>query len=286
MLPFKRILVPIDYSAPCKAVMPHVAEAARHFSAELILVHAYGPEALASSELALSNPELPEEVQAAQQAALEDFAAEHFPDRRVETVAVLGEPGTVLKEVIENRGADVIMMATHGRGPLRRMLLGSVTAKVLHDISTPVWTGREAEFTAGRAVKPCRSVLCAVDHTDESEAVVRAGAAIAESYGAQLALVHVVEMPPATWEIDITGLRGQLIEAAEFQLRELQSSLGVKATHCVVEGPVAGALCREAERVHADLIVAGRGHAQASFGRIWSNLYGIVREAPCPVLSL
>jgi len=96
----------------------------------------------------------------------------------------------------------------------------------------------------------------------------------------------VVEMPPATWEIDVTNLRTSMIESAQFQLRELQASLGIQATHNVLEGAVAGAVSREAERVHADLIVAGRGHAQGAVSRIWSNLYGIVREAPCPVLSM
>lgn len=286
MLPFRRILVPVDYSAPCRAVMPYVADTARHFAAELTLVHAYGPEALAASELALTNPELPEQAHAAEKDRLDDFAKEAFPNRDVETVAALGEPGTVIKNLIHKQGTDLIMMATHGRGPLRRMLLGSVTAKVLHDVTTPVWTNVAEALAGNPAAVPYRSILCAIDETAESECVLRAGAAIAASYGARLSLVHVVEMPPASWEIDVTSIRSQLLEAAEFQLRELQASLGAHATYSVVEGAVAGSVCREAARVHADLIVAGRGHAQATFSRIWSNLYGIVREAPCPVLSI
>jgi len=286
MLPFRRILVPIDYSAPCRAIMPNVADTALHFASELTLVHAYGPEALAASELALTNPELPEQAHAAEQDRLDEFAKEVFPDRRVETIAALGEPGTVIKDLIYKRGADLIMMATRGRGPLRRLLLGSVTAKVLHDVTTPVWTDVGEALAGHSAAIPYHSILCAVDHTPESECVLRAGAALAASYGARLSLVHVVEMPPASWEIDITSIRSELMWAAEFQLRELQASLGVNATHNVVEGSVGGAVCREAVRVKADLIVAGRGHAQATFGRIWSNLYGIVRGAPCPVLSM
>jgi nucleotide-binding universal stress UspA family protein len=266
--------------------MPSVAQTARHFSSEITLVHAYGPEALAASELALSNPELPEEARAAEQARLEDFATDAFPDRRVECIAALGEPGTVIREMIRHQGADLIMMSTHGRGPLRRMLLGSVTAKVLHDVTTPVWTGAGTAFAGRPAVIPYRSILCALDHTAESECVLRAAAAIAESYKASLALVHVIEMPPATWEIDVTNLRGSLMEAAQYQLRELQASVGTQATHSVVEGAVAGAVCREAQRVHADLVLTGRGHAQGAVSRMWSNLYGIVREAPCPVLSI
>jgi len=286
MLPFRRIVVPIDYSDACRAVMPYVADVVCHFNAELTLVHAYGPGALAASDLVLSNPDLPDEVQAIEQARAEEFAKEIFPDRRVQAFARLGEPGSVIKDLIHSQGADLIMMGTHGRGPLRRMLLGSVTAKVLHDVSTPVWTGGGEAFQTQPAAVHYRSILCAIDESDESAAVLLAGAALAKSYDAQLALVHVVEMPPATWEIDVVGLRGGLLEGAASQLRELQATHNVTATRNVVEGPIATALCQEAARVNADLIVAGRGHAQAPFSRIWSNLYGIVRQAPCPVLSI
>ena len=56
--------------------------------------------------------------------------------------------------------------------------------------------------------------------------------------------------------------------------------------HSVVEGPIAEAIHDEAVRRHADLIVTGRGHAQGSFSRLWSHLYPIIRQAPCPVLSV
>ena len=286
MLPFRRILVPVDYSEPCRAIMPYVADAALHFSSEITMVHAYGPEALADSELALTNPELPEQARAAAEARLQEFACDALPGHQVETHVGLGEAGTVVTNFVNRNGTDLIMMGTHGHGPLRRMLLGSVTAKVLHDLSTPVWTGVGQALAARPVQLPYRSILCALDHTDESNCVLRAGAALAELYDARLALVHVVEMPPASWEVDMAGIRSDLTEAAQTQLRELEASLGAEATHNVVEGPVAAAVCGEAERVHADLIVAGRGRAQAAFSRLWSNLYAIARQAPCPVLSV
>ena len=52
MLPFHKILFPVDYSAPCQAVIPYVQEMACHFSAELTVCHAYAPlAAIAQSEL-------------------------------------------------------------------------------------------------------------------------------------------------------------------------------------------------------------------------------------------
>jgi hypothetical protein len=56
MLPFRGILFPVDYSEPCKAIVPYVEEMRSHFSAELGLIHAYGPEALAYSPLPITDP--------------------------------------------------------------------------------------------------------------------------------------------------------------------------------------------------------------------------------------
>jgi len=52
MLPFRKILFPVDYSESCQAIIPYVKEMTQHFSSELSLVHAYGLGALARSELA------------------------------------------------------------------------------------------------------------------------------------------------------------------------------------------------------------------------------------------
>jgi nucleotide-binding universal stress UspA family protein len=57
MLPFRKILFPVDYSEPCQAVVPYGKDMLRHFSAGLTLVHAYGPAAVfADREIALTDP--------------------------------------------------------------------------------------------------------------------------------------------------------------------------------------------------------------------------------------
>ena len=286
MLPFRKILFPVDYSEPCRAVIPYVKEMARHFSAELTVVHAYGPEALAYSELAITDPELPGEVQAIEEQRLREFALEAFPGQHVEMVAQLGEAGTVLHEVLHRRGTDLVMLSTHGRGPVRQFLLGSVTAKVLHDISAAVWTGTGAAFTGHPPRIPYKSILCALDNGDEAEVVLRAAHAFAGAYRAQLWLVHAVETPPPTLEIDFGPYRQELLNAADFRLRELKGRLGIDAPHAVIDATVAAGVHEEALRRNADLIVTGRGHAHGTFSRIWSSLYAVVRESPCPVLSI
>jgi nucleotide-binding universal stress UspA family protein len=258
----------------------------RHFSADLTLVHAYGPEALAFSELAITDPDLPDEARTHEQQRLRDFALKTFPGQHVETITQLGEAGTVLHGIVQHQSTDLVMLPTHGRGPIRRFLLGSVAAKVLHDIGAAVWTGVGAALIDHAPRMPYESILCALDDSDEAQGVLKAAAAFADNYRAQLWLVQVVQMPPVTMEIDFSPYKKDLIDASEDRLQELKAQLGINALHTVIEGAVADGVRQEAVRRRADLIITGRGHAQAAVGRIWSNVYPIVREAPCPVLSL
>ncbi len=80
--------------------------------------------------------------------------------------------------------------------------------------------------------------------------------------------------------------RQDRIEAAHFSLHELKAALEVTAEHRVVEAPIADGVRDEALRFKADLVVTGRGHSQGILTTLRSHLYQIIRESPCPVLSI
>lgn len=275
MFPFKKVLFPVDYSAPCRAAVPYVKEMMRHFSADLTLVHAYGAEALAFCPLALSDPELPRQARAFEEQRLRDFALETFPSQHVEIFAELCEAGTAVHRIVEHQGTDLVMLPTHGHGPVRRFLLGSVAAKVLHDVSAAVWTATGAVLE--NPAPHIETVLCALDDNQEAEAVLIAAAAFASTYKANLRLVHVVETPSTSLDVDFGPYKHDLMEAADVKLRELKGQLGIDAPHAIIDGSIAAGVRDEAMRRNANLIVTGRGRAQ---------VYPIVREAPCPVLSI
>jgi nucleotide-binding universal stress UspA family protein len=204
----------------------------------------------------------------------------------VESFSELGEAGSIVQKIVQHQGTDLILLATHGRGPIRRLLLGSVAAKVLHDLSAAVWTGSGGALTDHAPQIPYKSVLCALDDSDEAAGVLKAAAAFACNYQAQLFLVRIVEIPPVTSGVDFSPYKKDLVDEAHFRLRELMGQAGIDAPHAVIDGTVADGVREEAVRRKADLIVTGRGRAQATFARIWSHVYPIVRESPCPVLSI
>ena len=286
MLPFRKIVFPVDYSSPCQSIVPHVRDAVTHFDAQLTLVHANLPQPLLYGAYALANLVVPEDWYPAEEARLQRFAADAFPGIDVVRIVETGEPGMVIQEVVRRHGADLVMMPTHGLGPLRKLLLGSVTAKVLHDVSAAVWTGASAVWEDHGPAVPYRNILCAVDQSEEAVAVLRAAAAVARSYGARLFVYHAAQTPPPSGELDVSIYGKEIMESARTWLRELVAGEGIDAPHAVSDRPVGEGVRDEAVRVKADLIVLGRGNAQGAVSRLWSHLYAVIREAPCPVLSI
>jgi nucleotide-binding universal stress UspA family protein len=287
MMPFHKILFPVDYSAPCMAVIPYVQEMASRFSAELTVCHAYAPlAAIAQSELLVTDPELEAKVRAFEEDRLRQFACHYFAGQKLETIAALGEPGGVIDRLAQQQRADLVMLATRGHGPLRRLLLGSITAKVIHDVGCAVWTGMGAALLDYPSKIPYQSIVCALDDTQEAESVLRAADSLASAYDAQLWIVHVVPTPPAYPDLDLVEHTAQLEEASQFRLRELKAKLGVDAPHVVVDALLAEGIHQEVVRRKADLLVTGRGHSIGTFSRLWSHLYSIIRDSHCPVLSV
>jgi nucleotide-binding universal stress UspA family protein len=286
MFPFRQIVFPVDYSAPCLAVVPYVEDMLSRFSANLTVVHAYGQDGLEPCPGRMTDPNWADKARAHEERRLQEFALKTFPGQHVEYFAELGEAGCLIHKTIQQQGADVVMLAAHGGGPARGFLLGSVAAKVLDDPSAAVWTGAGSVLMVRHRELPYKSVLCALEEGDEAERVLKVAAAFACVYQAQLWIVQVVKAPPATLEVDFDACERDLIDAADFRVCELKGRLGISTPHAVVDGAIEDGVHDEAIRRTADLVITGHRRSQPAFGRIWSHVYPIIRKSPCPVLSV
>lgn len=74
--------------------------------------------------------------------------------------------------------SDVIMMPTHGHGPFRRLTLGSVTARILHSATCPVWTGVHTDQMWSHTGAGRHRFLCAVDADQRGRPVAEMGAPV------------------------------------------------------------------------------------------------------------
>lgn len=286
MLTIKHILFPCDFSEQCSLAVPFVRAIASRFDAKVTLLTIdpppwAKPPAALEAEAALDTRELGIEPQA----HLETMLVEEFAGRPVESVADSGDPALRITEFAHEHAVDLIMMPTHGYGLFRSLLIGSVTAKVLHDANCPVWTATHAEEQ--QPTNTPHTILCAVDGTPNSLSVLRWAAEFSQQMGAILKLIHVAPRISDALEIPTErALQEEVNEQARAKIESLQQSAGVEACLGIGVGPVAETVAEAAEQEGADLVLIGRGSLQATLGRLRTHVYGIIRKSPCPVLSI
>jgi nucleotide-binding universal stress UspA family protein len=289
MLNFNTVVFPVDFSDRCRGAAHYVEALAGRFNSRLILLHVLEttigqPGDLDFGGLAASL-QWEDRVERAQ-AMLDEFLKQELSFLNVERRLETGDPARVIVKVAHSEKADLIMLPTHGYGGFRRFILGSVTAKVLHDAECPVWTGVHLEAAPPLESIAVKTIMCAIDLTAKSEQLLAAGMQLAEEYGAHLVLAHVVPGSEAIPEklLDCE-LRRHLIAQAREQLLALAATAGAKATLAVESGDIAPTIDSTAKKHNADLLVIGRGH-HAGFGRLRTYSYAIIRQSPCPVLSI
>ena len=184
-------------------------------------------------------------------------------------------------------GIDLIMMPTHGYGKFRSLLLGSVTAKVLHDAKCAVWTSAHTEDPglAGRA--EFKNILCAVGLEPENSGVICYAARLARSFHAQLRLVHAVSLAETRPQgfLDTEVSQG-MFQMTRDRIAERQKEAGTDVPVWLEAGSVSTVVRRAAEQCDADLLLIGRGRLQGAFGRLRTNAYAIIRDSSCPVMSV
>jgi nucleotide-binding universal stress UspA family protein len=219
--------------------------------------------------------------------ALAEMAREDFGGFNVTPVVRQGDPATAIAAFAATREVDLIMMPTHGSGRYRAALLGSVTAKVLDDVHCPVWTSAHPERFEPDSCRGLHSILCAIDLSPESGALVRSAATFGAKTGATVRLVHAVpgEENGLQQSMNLEFER-YLRDCARDSVRNLQRETHTAFDLCLEAGRPSRVIAAAARHHEADLVVIGRGKLDGLAGRLRTGVYSIVRDSPCPVLSL
>ncbi len=287
MFPISRILLPVDFSERCLGATRYAEALASHFNAEIALLHVVEPvryevSAMDFGGVALS--ELAAGRAALARKQLEAFEVEQLPGVRVRRVLVEGDPAHMIVDHAHAEQVDLITLPTHGYGPFRRFILGSVTAKVLHDADCPVWTGVHLEDAPPVQQIAFRSVLCAVDLGPQSRKALCWASHMASAFQAKLTVMHAAPAIERPGENFNPNLVAEITASARAELEKLS---GAADGEVLVEaGDPPKVVCRAAKRLKSDLLVIGRGSAAGLFGRLRTNAYAIIRESPCPVVSV
>jgi len=296
MLEFRHILFPTDFSEQCKAFRKQVQFVGRQFNARVTVLHVVpvvsGGE---YGDLAGMFPTAGDF--AAVEEKMGSLLLKFFPDQEFAGIpdftreVSLGDPSVVIADYAVNHKVDLIMMPTHGYGRFRSLLMGSVASKVLHDAECPVWTAAHG-VPHGEGPDPMshvgvRKVVAALDLAEGQIDVIGAAADLSRKFDASVTLVHAV--PAAEHVPGDTGgdeFGEFLIKAAREHIEGLQAKAGTTFDVAVEPGDVSSVIRKTVLNTNSDLVLLGRGVVHAPLGRLRSKAYEIIREAPCPVLSL
>lgn len=309
---YRTILVPLDGSPFGEHALPLAVSLAKRAGASLDLMHVMAPFAsiYAEGPLFLDDnlvEHIKERERKKQQEYLEEVAGRVRAAVPLTVVTHLPEgdiPGQLCEQAaVEN--ADLIVMTTHGRGPIARFWFGSITDELVRKAPCPLLLVHPSEGPADltRDAAP-HHLLLTLDGTPAAEQILEPAAKLAKMAGAHVTLVRVVrpvltagypvmdgsfvEMAGAMAE-QIQLMQRQIKQEAADYLDRMAAGLAAQglevATRVDVEEQPAAAILHDAAECGADL-VALETHGRRGLGRLIRGSVAdkVIRAAPVPVL--
>lgn len=285
------ILLPTDFSAPSADVARYAAVVAQHFKSKITLLHVLVP--INPAWLTGANSAVIDEIFADQKAKaserLNRFLAQELRDATVERIVSEGDPADVITRYCTSGAVGLIMMPTRGCSAFRRFLLGSVTAKVLHDVSCPVWTSSHVSNGRSSASVIPNVIVCAIDPASRGQEILNWAADLSAELQARLIVSHAIpslEFHPETYYLE-ADMRAALIREARAKISKVLQGTRMPGAEIRVDGGSVSTVVRSTvEDAPADLLIIGRASNKGMLGRLRTHSYALIRESPCPVISI
>jgi nucleotide-binding universal stress UspA family protein len=285
MLTIRRVLFPTDFSEAAARAFPQAAFLADWHDAELHIVNVTEGGEAPEHTLPVGPERLGEWLGESRTGAAPDWDALPVVQKQVS-----GEPAERLLAYVDDRDIDLVVMGTHGRRGVRRMLLGSVTEEVIRGAECPVLTVRTDAPEAPRTA--VRRILVPVDFSEAAEMAVQHAKEIAQTYGAEIHLLHVIEevMYPSAYGVEMPPL------SSEEVVGRLERSLGNMAREdigyehvqiSVTVGYAPLSILDYVEENEVDLLVIAT-HGRTGLDRVLvgSTAEALVRRSAVPVLTV
>jgi nucleotide-binding universal stress UspA family protein len=265
---FKNILFATDLTFLAEAALPYAMEIARNYRSKIYAVHVRSPIA---------------EWNKPQENAMASLS-QRIGDIPHEMVVVEGDPPKALLQQAAEKGADLLVLGTHGRTGLGRLLLGSVAETVFREAPCPVLTvGPRLARDPQWQIK-IKEILYATDFSPSAAAAAPYAISLAQENQAELTILNV--QPPAK--------AGELIDAEQYassterRLKELvpEDARNWCHPHYVVEsGDPAEKILQVAGTRRADLIVLGVRPYEKRNEPKRVIAHRVLAGATCPVLT-
>ena len=277
----KNILFATDFSPFSQAALPYARAIAERFGSTIHLVHVLTPEPMI--ELPLDRfPELDADKDVAESAMKTLLAGKPFGKLAYTATVERGQLQDVFAAFIEKKSIDLLVLGTHGRRGLMKLVLGSVAEQVFRFASCPVLTVGPEAMHEGTADGSFRTILFATDFYSGSQHALAYAVSMARASDSHLILLHAVSDSMEIPDLVRAGQRVADLVSAE-TMQELKPEIVAGA------GPAAETILNVAKNKHADLIVMGAHRAgvpSVASHLPWATASKVVCEAHCPTLTV
>jgi nucleotide-binding universal stress UspA family protein len=294
----KKILVPVDFSEPARKAVTYGLSLALQFNARLVLAH------IVPTNAALIYT-FPTETFAAEKAEAENAKAtlptlipEEYREKvDLELVVKVGVVKAELLGIIQNDNIDLVVMGTHGSSGFQRFMLGSLTERMLRQLTVPVLTvshlDTAQELHDPRPI-PMRKILYASDLSSASEKGLKTAVELAHQTGASLTVLHVLDaVETIYWGAEGSYLAEDLERIRQDAMDRLRKSINpewlklIEIVPKMVEGNPFREILRVAAEEKMDLIVINlQGKSLVERALLGSTAERVIRSAQVPVLSI
>jgi nucleotide-binding universal stress UspA family protein len=287
---FDNILFPIDFSDSCNGVKADVEWLAKKFNSKVTLLYVFEvpPAWCGMGDAYAVSTEWLTQIMADAKKRLDTFTI-NLPVGQVERVLLEGRPATEIYHWCDKHHPDLIAMATHGHGALEGLMMGSVTAKVLHNVNVPLWLrpldAEKAAAKTGSATTKFQ-IICGIGLAEETESVLKYAKHLAQAFDANVTLVHSVPeeetIPNKYLDFDLHNvLKG--IAATEIATHQRRAGTDFPAV--ITNTAIGTSLVDVAAEKKADMILIGRGHSRKFLGRFRTHALDLLSLSHCPVFS-
>ena len=298
MMKLKNILFPTDFSRCADQALTHAVYLAEKYQAALHLLHVVtlfeDQPGVLSDDLAETET-LVKKLEEKAESELQTVANTHGSDD-MEIItnkkrAISAAPAIL--DYASQKGIDLIVMGTHGRRGIGHLLLGSAAEEVVRLAECPVFTIRESEEV--KPIKLFERILVPVDFSDHSKKALAYAKEIADSYDANLQLLHIIEdtIHPAfslSGKSSIFDLVPEMAEDCKRRIEKLIQDAGIskKNIEVIVKGgQAAHDIIKFAKDNSSDLVViATHGLTSIEHLLLGSVTEKVVRMAHCPVFTV
>lgn len=282
---FENILFPVDFSDSCLALKADVEWLANKFNSTVTLMHVFEipPAWYGMGDAYSISSEWIVGVMEEAKKRLDAFSL-NLPANRMKRVVLEGQPAGEIRTWCRTHPVDLVAMATHGHGAFEGLLMGSVTAKSLHNLKEPLWLW-PSEGAVDRKREGEFRIVCGIGSGEEGFATLSYAKKLADAFQAKVTLVHSVpeETRPSRY-LD-TDFHQYLKESAQKEITEQQARAGTNFELVVSDHEIGTALVDTTEEKGADLVLIGRGHARKFLGRFRTHTYDLLSHVTCPVFS-